>query len=314
MEKIKIIKYENKYKSLWDEFITNSKNGTFLFCRDYMEYHSDRFTDFSIMFFKGNSLIAVMPANIKDDILFSHSGLTFGGIISDQKMKTSVMLKIFGVLMEYLKVQGIKKLIYKVIPHIYHTIPAEEDLYALFLHNAKLVRRDVSSTIFMRGKISFSKGRKWSINKSKINRLRVRRNYDFRTFMMIEGDNLKRKYNVKPVHTAEEIQLLANRFPENIKLFSAYMNDNMVAGVIVYESENVAHMQYIAANDEGKKLLSIDFIFDFLINEYYKNKKYFDFGISTEKEGRFLNIGLITFKEEFGARGVAYDTYEWEVK
>jgi len=224
------------------------------------------------------------------------------------------MLKIFGVLMEYLKVQGIKKLIYKVIPHIYHTIPAEEDLYALFLHNAKLVRRDVSSTIFMRGKISFSKGRKWSINKSKINRLRVRRNYDFRTFMMIEGDNLKRKYNVKPVHTAEEIQLLANRFPENIKLFSAYMNDNMVAGVIVYESENVAHMQYIAANDEGKKLLSIDFIFDFLINEYYKNKKYFDFGISTEKEGRFLNIGLITFKEEFGARGVAYDTYEWEVK
>ena len=92
------------------------------------------------------------------------------------------------------------------------------------------------------------------------------------------------------------------------------MNDNMVAGVIVYESENVAHMQYIAANDDGKKLLSTDFIFDFLINEYYKNKKYFDFGISTEKEGRFLNIGLITFKEEFGARAVVYDTYELEVK
>ena len=134
--------------------------------------------------------------------------------------------------------------------------------------------------------------------------------------MTIVEDNLRRKYSVNPTHTAEEIQLLASRFPENIKLFSActYKNNNVVAGVIVYESKNVAHMQYIAASDEGKKLYSTDFIFNFLINEYYRNKKYFDFGISTEKEGRFLNIGLITFKEEFGARGVVYDTYEWEVK
>lgn len=309
---IEVVKYEANQKLLWDEFILNSKNGVFLFNRDYMEYHSDRFTDHSIMFFDNNRLIAIMAANVKDNVLYSHGGLTFGGIISDNKMKTPLMLKIFEALKKYTKTQGIIKTIYKAIPHIYHNVPAEEDLYALFRLNAKLVRRDVSSTIFMRQRQAYSKRRKRSIKKSKTSGLEVKKSYDFKTFMDIEEDNLRRKYGVKPTHTTEEIQLLAGRFPEDIKLFAAQRGDTIVAGVIIYESENVAHAQYITATDEGKKLLATDYLFDFLINEYYQEKKYFDFGISTEQEGRFLNEGLITFKEEFGARAVVYDTYELE--
>ena len=167
--------------------------------------------------------------------------------------------------------------------------------------------------MFMKERVAFSKGRKWSVKKSKTSGLEVRRSHDFKTFMAIEGDNLRRKYGVKPTHTADEIQLLAGRFPESIKLFATHKGDAMVAGVIVYESKNVAHSQYIAASDEGKKLLATDFIFDFLINDYYAEKKHFDFGISTEEEGRVLNVGLITHKEEFGARAVVYDTYELDI-
>jgi len=313
MKKLKIVRYEEKQKPLWDEFITNSKNGVFIFYRDYMDYHSDRFTDFSIMFFDSNRLIAVMPANIRDDTLFSHGGLTFGGIISNHRMRTSMMLEIFDALKEYLKTQGITKIIYKATPHIYHNVPAEEDLYALFLHNAKLVRRDISSTIFMEERIAFSKGRKWSIKKSKKNGLEVRRSYDFKTFMAVEEDLLRRNYGIKPTHTADEMQLLASRFPENIKLFTAHKDDTMLAGVIIYEGKNVAHTQYIAATDKGKKLYATDFILDFLINEYYAEKKYFDFGISTENNGLYLNEGLILFKEEFGARAVVHDFYEVDI-
>jgi len=310
---IKVYRYEPKYKSLWDRFVAEAKNGIFLFYRDYMEYHSDRFSDFSLLFYDDNRLAAVMSANIRDDLLFSHGGLTFGGVISDDKMKTPLMLEIFDALKEYLKAQGITKVVYKAIPYIYHDVPAEEDLYALFLHNAKLVRRDVSSTIFMKEKIAFSKGRKWAVKKSKSSGLGVRQSYDFKTFMSIEEDNLRGKYGVKPTHTAEEIQLLADRFPENIKLFAAYENEIMVAGVIIYENKNVAHTQYIASTDEGKGLFAGDLILDFLISEHYREKKYLDFGISTEKEGRFLNVGLITQKEEFGARAVVYDTYELDM-
>jgi len=307
---VTINRYEPRYKPLWDEFIAKSKNGVFLFYRDYIEYHSDRFTDFSLMFFDDNRLIAVMPANIKDDMLFSHGGLTFGGIISDQRMKTPMMLEIFDALKEYLKTRGIVKIVYKAIPHIYHNVPAEEDLYALFRHDASLIRRDVSSTISVKETIAFGKGRKWCIKKSKKYGLGIGRSYDFKDFMTIEEDLLGRKYGVKPTHTADEIQLLATRFPENIKLFTARKDDAMVAGVIIYESKNVAHAQYIAASDEGKKLFAVDFILDFLINDYYAEKKYFDFGISTENSGQYLNVGLIGHKEGFGARAVVCDFYE----
>ena len=109
MEKIEITIYEDKQKNLWDEFIARSKNGNFLFYRDYMEYHSDRFKDFSLMFFDDNRLIAVMPANIEDDTLFSHGGLTYGGVVSDSKMKISIMVEMFDFLEKYLKNKGIKK-------------------------------------------------------------------------------------------------------------------------------------------------------------------------------------------------------------
>ncbi len=48
-----------------------------------MDYHSDRFNDHSLVFTRKNRLIGLLPANIKDEALYSHGGLTFGGIISD---------------------------------------------------------------------------------------------------------------------------------------------------------------------------------------------------------------------------------------
>lgn len=305
--------YCKEHKSQWDQFVGASKNGVFLFYRDYMEYHSDRFNDYSLVFFDSGNIAAVLPANVKDGVLFTHGGLTFGGVVSGQRMRTLLMLQIFDILLLHLREAKINKIVYKTIPCIYHKVPAGEDLYALFRHNAKLTRRDVSSTIFLERKLPFTKERRWSINKSKKAGLRIERSYDFKTFIAIEKDVLRRKYNVKPTHTAEELQLLAERFPENIKLFAAFKDNVMVAGVIVYESENVAHTQYISSTDEGKKMCAIDSVLNFLITEYYMTKQYFDFGISTENEGRYLNGGLITQKEEFGASAVVYDTYELEV-
>ena len=310
---VSIVEYRPEHKAQWDEFVASAKNGMFLFQRDYLEYHRDRFTDASLLFFDGGKLLGAMPANRKDDTLYSHGGLTFGGILSNRRMRTPVMLTLFDALLEHLKGQGIKKMVYKAIPHIYHDIPAEEDLYALFRHNARLVRRDVSSTIWMKDKVRLSKGRKWSIKKSKDSGLTVGRSHDFAAFMAIEEEILQKRYGVKPTHSVEEIELLAGRFPEQIQLFGASHDETMVAGAIVYESPNVAHTQYIASSNEGKELFAGDRLLDFLINEVFAEKKYFDFGISTEDQGRILNVGLVTQKEEFGARATVYDTYEVDV-
>lgn len=311
---IEIAKYNSELKKPWDDFIERSKNGTFLFYRDYMEYHVDRFKDSSFLFFDDNRLIAVFPTNIRGSILDSHGGLTFGGVLSDRKMRTPLMIDIFSKLIIFLKRVGIDKIIYKAIPYIYHDVPAEEDLYALFINGAKLIRRDVSSTIAVKVRDGFSKGRKWSINKSKQAGIEVRISTNFKEFMSIEEHVLKKYHQCKPVHTTDEIEMLANRFPNNIKLFVSYLEDRMLAGVIVYESKNVTHAQYIASTDKGKKIGAADIIFDYLINQYYADKKYFDFGISTENEGYSLNKGLIANKEGFGSRAVVYDTYELNVE
>jgi len=307
---INVVVYGPKYKTLWDSFVSTSKNGVFLFYRDYMEYHSDRFFDHSLLFFKNGKLIGILPANVSNDTLYSHEGLTFGGVISGYSMKTPDMMEIFEQLIEHCKKQGLRKVVYKAIPHIYHTIPAEEDLYALFYHNARLISRNVSSSILVHQNVKYSQERRRGIKKAKSNGLIVKRSFDFDSFMKIEEEVLLKRHGVKPVHGVEEITLLANRFPDNIKLFAAFKDNLMLAGSIVFESTNVAHAQYAANPDGSLGLGALDLVFDYLITDYYRNKRYFDFGISTERFGQDLNYGLVHFKEGFGARAVMHDFYQ----
>ena len=309
-DSVTIENYSSDYKPQWDDFVSNAKNGLFLFYRDYMEYHSDRFVDHSLLFFHNGQLAAVLPANIDNGTLYSHAGLTFGGIISGVSLKTPVMLKIFQSLIRHCKDLGIKEIVYKAIPYIYHSVPAEEDLYALFTFNANLIARNVSSSIYLPEIQKFDHNRKNNIRKAKRSDIVVKESFDFETFMKIEQETLIERHGVKPVHTVEEIKLLAERFPNNIKLFASYKDDLMVAGVIMYESKNVAHMQYAANSKEGWNIGAQDIIEDYLIHEYYREKKYFDFGISTEKSGQVLNLGLIKRKEDFGASAVVYDQYQ----
>ena len=311
---ISINRYTSNDKQAWDNFIARAKNGVFLFCRDYMDYHADRFTDHSLMFFGSDeALLAVMPANISGDVLSSHGGLTFGGIITDSRMKTHLMLELFETLQVFLRSAKIRHVVYKAIPHIYHQLPAEEDLYALYRVGAKLVRRDVSTTIDLQSKLTFSKGRKYEIKQAQKYGLEVKRSNAFDVFMAIEEQVLDTKYETKPTHTAAELEMLAERFPDAIKLFVATRNSETLAGVVIYESQNVVHAQYIAASDEGKKVGALDLILNYLITDYCSGKKYFDFGISTVNDGRDLNLGLIENKQSFGGRAVVYDFYELEI-
>lgn len=279
-----------------------------------MEYHSDRFQDHSLLFFKGGKLIGLLPANIKDGVLYSHAGLTFGGVISGHDMNTAVMLDIFCSLVNYCRNKEIKEIIYKTIPYIYHSVPADEDLYALFRFKAQLLGRSVTSSIYGPSKLKFDESRLRAVKRAKKNNLTVKRSYDFEKYMKIVEDVLKERHGVKPVHTVSEMEFLANRFPDNIKLFSSFKNESMLAGVITYESKNVVHAQYIANSNDGRDLGALDLIFDYLINDIFKAKKYFDFGISTEQAGQFLNVGLLEYKEDFGARAVILDSYKLTVE
>lgn len=311
---IEVQRYNKENQKEWDEFIDNSKNGTFLFKRNFMDYHSDRFQDFSLMFKEDQTIIALLPASLHKNEVRSHGGLTYGGVISDRKMTAQKMLEVFDALNAFLKKENIQKILYKRVPYIYYTYPSDEDLYALFRTNAKLVRRDVSTSIYLKDKISFSSRRNRNIKKAGKAQLMVRESKDFQSYLDILTKALA-VHHAKPVHSEEELKLLASRFPEEIKLFASFKEDKMLAGVLIFETKNVIHCQYIANSEEGRSIGALDLVFDYLINDYAikKEKNYFDFGISNEDDGRFLNIGLITQKQEFGGRAVVHDFYEWEI-
>lgn len=308
------VAYEPSRKAEWDDFVRAAKNGVFLFLRDYMEYHADRFPDASLMFYDARGeLIALLPATACDGILSSHAGLTFGGLVSGPGMKVELMFDVFAAMVAAAEARGIRQIVYKPVPHIYHRSPAEEDLYALFRNDAVLVRRDVSLVVDNRARLPLSKGRRWGLGQARRQPLEVRPSVEFEMFMAIETELLRAKYGAQPTHSGNELRLLAERFPDHIKLFAAYLDSRMVAGIVIYESERVAHTQYIGANDEGRRASALDMIVDFLMNDRYTGIKYFDFGTSTDPDGRNLNAGLIENKQSYGARAIMYDCYRLDL-
>lgn len=308
-----VSRYSVEHKSQWDAFARTAKNAHFFFQRDYLEYHADRFVDHSLLFFQDRKLIALLPASISGDKLVSHGGLTFGGFLVDAGMTTRWMLELFAELIGYLRDNGLRQLIYKCIPHIYHVLPAEEDRYALFVHGAQLSRRDITSTIELQAQVPFQERRRRGARKAQAAGVTCGVQTDFRAFWPLLEENLRRSHETTPTHTLAEIEFLHQRFPEHIKLFGASQGQRLLAGVVVYENAAVVHAQYISASEDGKRLGALDALFSWLITEVYRGNTYFDFGISTEDNGRFLNEGLIDQKEGFGARGVVHDHYHLDV-
>lgn len=306
--------YSAEMKSEWDAFVGASKNGLFLFFRDYMDYHHDRFEDYSIVVYRQNKLYALLPANISHDVLYTHQGLTFGGLIVNEHFTAADSIIVFKLINTYLRNEGIRKVVYKAIPWLYHQQPAEEDLYAIYrTTNAKLVARDISTAIQLDMPLAYNEMRNRGIKKALHHGIMVEESNRWTDFWEVLTANLQTKYHVSPVHSLSEIRMLKARFPNNIRLFTAQLNNRVLGGTVVYEYGNVAHTQYISASLEGKKLHALDLLLDKLIHEVYQDKTWFDFGKSTEQQGTILNEGLIFQKESFGGRAVCYDWYEWNL-
>jgi hypothetical protein len=312
LNQISIQKYNPTFKKEWNSFVAESKNGTFLFHRDFMEYHNDRFVDYSLLVFENNKLLAILPANQFENTIYSHQGLTYGGLVY-KELKQAKVITVLKEILFYLNQSGFEKLMIKSIPSIYHIKPAEELLYALFVSRAKLIRRDSLSVIDLKSNFSISKGRMEGVIKGEKLNLRVVEETKFDNFWInILIPNLKKKHNAKPVHSIEEIKYLHSHFPENIRQFNLYNEDRIVAGTTIFESEQVAHAQYISANEDKNELGSLDFLYHYLITNIYKDKKYLDFGISNEDQGKNWNAGLAFWKESFGASTIVQDFYELE--
>ena len=303
--------YTPELCQVWNKFIAGCKNSTFLHHRDYMDYHSDRFFDSSIIAYEKGQIIAVLPANRVGNTLYSHQGLTYGGWLTPFCHFDIInMMEIFDEMKKILPAMGITELIYKAVPHIYHSYPAEEDLYAIFRNNGVLIETNISTTIETKNAIKFNRNSIRAVARGLKNGIIVAESEDYETFWSMLTERLNSKYNVDPVHTIDEINSLRRKFPDKIRLFLGILDKKILGGCLIYDTENVCHVQYSASTQEGRDKGVLPVLYKELISSVFKNKKYFDFGTSNEDHGKYLNKGLVMQKTGFGGRAIVHNVYK----
>ncbi len=308
---IVIERYNDSMKMEWNAAAETSRNGTFLHNRAYMDYHADRFTDCSLVArsSKGH-ILAILPADIKDNVLRSHAGLTYGGWLMSDKADMNTMMEIWAEARKFAMKHGIDTLVYKPVPYIFHRYPAEEDLYALFRDKATIESVQISSVIALDTPLSFDQNGRRGIARAIRAGLTVRESRDFASYWQILSSVLAERHNTMPVHNVTEIEMLAGRFPENIRLFGVFEDERMIAGTVLYITHTTVHAQYIASDAIGREKGALALLFHTIIEQFRATARYFDFGTSNEDGGLVLNAGLIRQKCGFGARAVAFNTYK----
>lgn len=310
MKKHTVRLYNKSDFESWNAFIDKAKNATFLFHRNFMDYHSDRFTDFSVVVEDENKWTAVLPANVVENKVFSHQGLTYGGLVYNDKLDTEKVRLIWEAILEFLRNQQKINLIYKPILSFYTQNSSDEMTYFLFKNNATVYRKDLNLAIDFTKKYSVSKSKMKHFRRVSELDLEIRQDHDFESFWKtVLIPRLAEKHQANPVHTLEEIQKLSLQFPENILQYNVYFEDEIIAGITLFHFGNGVKSQYGATTVLGEKMRALDYLFINLIEDFRNKVTFFDMGTVTENNDLGYNPGLLKQKEELGCSVYTQDFY-----
>lgn len=304
MSTYKVVKYQPEYKLVWDAFVKHSKNATFLFHRDFMEYHQDRFEDYSLLVFKENNVVALLPANVTEHIVYSHQGLTYGGLILADGIEESLLENIQNEIFSYLKNDRAKYLVVKVLPEIYSS-EAKHCLKIYSKNNNHVVENQNMV-------LAIDYNSDFKIHKTKLKRFKKLDS----SFRIKEGRSelvnfwnallvprLKEKYQSKPVHSLSEIEYLQSKFKNEIVQYNIYKDESLLAGITIFIKGKTVKSQYGIASVEGEKNYALDILFVYLIEKFRnEGKQYFSMGTVNNSSELGYSKGMLKQKQEFGCR------------
>jgi Acetyltransferase (GNAT) domain len=316
LEDVRVAAFDDGDGTEWDELVAAAPMATFLHSRRFLNYHGDRFADQSLLLRDGRSrLLGVFPAATdptEPSRVVSHPGLTYGGVLHTGSLGGAGMTKALGQIRVHYAERGFQVIRYKAVPHIYHRRPSMDDLYALWGLEARLYRCDLSSAIDLQDRARPAERRRRGARKALARGVEVLIEADsLEDFWSVLEENLATRHGVRPTHSTEEMRRLIAIFPDSIDVVTAKLDNSVVAGLVLFKTERVAHAQYIGATDAGRSAFALDALLEHCIElAGTSGIRFFDFGISTEAEGRLLNEGLHKFKSEFGGGGVAHLFYD----
>ena len=311
-----VVPFTADHTDAWDRLVETAPMATFLHTRRFLSYHGDRFQDASVVLFDGQETArGVLPAALDPENpvrVISHPGATYGGLVHDGRLNGQRAHEAMAAICANYARQGIRALIYKPVPYIYHRSPSADDVWAIAELGAQRMAGDLSCAIDLSGRRNPSQRRLRSLDRAQRNEVAV--SDDPRStpgFWAVLESALERRHSARPVHTLDEIEELQSRFPDEIRPVVAVHRGNVVAGTVLFMTARVWHTQYLAASEEGMAVSALDVVIEHCIEKAVAaGRRYFDFGISVGAERRRLNAGLYRFKAEFGGGGVVYEQYE----
>ncbi|CAM2769767.1 GNAT family N-acetyltransferase [Flavobacterium frigoris] len=312
MKNYYVKQYQGSDYANWNAFISKAKNATFLFHRDFMEYHSDRFQDYSLLVFEEDKLIAVLPANRVGETVYSHQGLTYGGVVYTSKINSEKVTDIIDAILSFFKEKRVRFFYFKPIPSFYTSGGNHEIDFFLLKKGAFLDKKEMNMAINLALPLTISKSKLKHLRKMEDPDLEIVEEDQLEAFWkLVLEPRLWEKYNAKPVHTIQEITKLKNNFLNNIKQFSVYYNNDIIAGITLFETDTVVKSQYGATTKKGEELRALDFLFITLIKKYKREGKlFFDMGIVNEDNEKGYHAGLLKQKEELGCSVYSQDFYK----
>lgn len=311
-----IERYSDAIAKEWDKFVFDtSANGTFLQSRRFLAYHpQERFDDCSLVFRKGQELVAVIPACIKETaegkVFSSHSGSTFGGIIVSPKyLAIAKGISLVDRLDAWIQEEGFDAAVLKQTSDLFCRKESSSLEYAL-QHGGYESYSEISFVIDYESysepvEKNFTSSRRRDCKygaKSGCEFSRLRTDEELGEFYSVLEKSLC-KFRTRPVHTLEELLDFKNaRLINEVEFYGVRLEGKLIAGSMVFLFDNrVFHTQYLAADSDYLDKFPMNYM-DWNLIRVAKERgfKYFSFGISTEEHGRILNSTLATFKEGFG--------------
>lgn len=276
-----------------------------------MEYHSDRFEDYSLLVFEDEKLISILPANRIDDTIFSHQGLTYGGFVFENDISILQIKLVILNTLSFCKENNFKTLKIKEIVSIYLT-NSNKGISSFLLENGAIINsKKMNLAIDFKSDFKVSKSKLKHFKRINSIGLEIKKEDDLSVFWNeVLIPRLDQKFGSKPVHSIDEISKLKAKFPENIHQYNVYLDNEILAGITIFKTNNVIKSQYGATTENGEKYRALDFLCINLINEFKDKFDFFDMGTVDDDSELGYNIGLFNQKKELGCNVFEQNFYD----
>ncbi|MBZ0201279.1 MAG: GNAT family N-acetyltransferase, partial [Ignavibacteriaceae bacterium] len=310
--------YTEEWKDKWDNFILSSNNGTMFHLQKFFDYHTpDKFKFNHLIFLDKGEIAAVLPGGIKDDGLYeSPIGASYGSIVTPD-VKFSRAMEIVTTLLDYSRQHGLKELMLTSAPIVYDAVQNQNLDFAMLWSGFKYDLHYISSAIKLDDRDIISRFQptvRRNVRKSLKNPdVRVAMNDRYDEFYPILIEN-KSRHNVKPTHSLDDLLMLKELLPDNIKLIMIYYKDQPIAGSNLFiANKQVSLCFYNMLRYDFEYLKPIHRVMYEVIKwSTEEGFQYVDIGVSqdTKAENPMTpSYSLIDFKEKFDAKTVMRNTF-----